>query len=266
MVDLAGDVALEAADDLALGGSFGFASSGVGACAWAEAEAADRGEVEGAVGLSLAAAVEPVALRHAGARGERRDAAEHREAGLAAQPLGVVAGGDEQLAGDLDADPDLLEQSGVELTDELLDRLVQVCDLVVELDDPAGDALEREPGRDDRVCAGVGVWTPAGAVRISCIRVRLRVWSRTSSGAAMIIMRSSCSAERRLLTEVCRATRSTRRASISPSRCFATLIRLPSSAARAATIASSVSSLPRLRRSTLSVPVTSRTGTPASAR
>src|SRR5262245_29419621 len=147
VVDLAGDVALEAADDLALREPFGFPSRGVGAGTRTEAEARDRGEVEGAIGLPVATAIEPVALRHAGTRGERRHAAEHREAGLAAQPLRVVTSGDEQLAGDLDADPDLVEQLRVELADELLDRLVQIRDLVVELDDPTSDALERDPGR-----------------------------------------------------------------------------------------------------------------------
>src|SRR5712691_1450283 len=45
-VGLAGDVALEAADGLVLGESFGFAAGGGGRDARAEAEAADRGEVE----------------------------------------------------------------------------------------------------------------------------------------------------------------------------------------------------------------------------
>jgi hypothetical protein len=77
---------------------------------------------------------------------------------------GVVAGGDEELPGDLDADPDRIEQLGVELAHELLDRLVEVRDLVVELDDPPGDALERDPGRDDRVGGGVEVSEVAGLV------------------------------------------------------------------------------------------------------
>jgi hypothetical protein len=40
----------------------------------------------------------------------------------------------------------------------------------------------------------------AARVRISCMRVRLRTWSRSSSGQAMIVMRSSCRALRRSRT------------------------------------------------------------------
>ena len=40
----------------------------------------------------------------AGAGRDRRDAAQVGEGGLAAQPVGVVAGGDQQLPGDLGAD------------------------------------------------------------------------------------------------------------------------------------------------------------------
>src|SRR6266581_274551 len=60
VVELAGDVALEAADDLGFGQALGGAPVGVGAGASAVAEPADGDQVECAVGLAVAAAVEPV--------------------------------------------------------------------------------------------------------------------------------------------------------------------------------------------------------------
>src|SRR3954454_8240439 len=62
VVDLARDVALEAADDLGLGLAFGGAPRGVGARAFAAAQAADRDHVQRAVGVAAAAVVEAVAV------------------------------------------------------------------------------------------------------------------------------------------------------------------------------------------------------------
>src|SRR3954453_9520078 len=67
-IDLAGEVALEAADDLALGQALGGAAGGGGGGAGGDvvdgrlvpAHANDAGAVEGGVGLPVTAAVEPV--------------------------------------------------------------------------------------------------------------------------------------------------------------------------------------------------------------
>ena len=65
----------------------------------------DGDDVERTVGGSVAAAAEPVAAGGAAAAGGLgRDAAELGECGLVVDPFGVVAGGDQELAGDLDAD------------------------------------------------------------------------------------------------------------------------------------------------------------------
>ena len=61
VVGLAGDVAFEAAEDFASVEAVGFAFGGVGAGAWVVSEAADGDHVQGAVGLAVAAVVEPVA-------------------------------------------------------------------------------------------------------------------------------------------------------------------------------------------------------------
>ena len=63
VVDLACDVALEAAHDFALGLAFGGASLGVGAGACAVAQATDGDQMKGAVGLAVTAVVEAVAGR-----------------------------------------------------------------------------------------------------------------------------------------------------------------------------------------------------------
>src|SRR5450755_2068372 len=77
--DLAGDVALEAAHDLALGLAFGGSALDVCAGAVAVAQPADGDEVKRPVGLAVTAVVEAVTGRLAGGRGDRARAAEHRE-------------------------------------------------------------------------------------------------------------------------------------------------------------------------------------------
>src|SRR5687768_15978844 len=99
VVGLAGDVALEAADDLLLGLALGDAPLGVGACAGAVAQAADGDHVQGAVGVAVAAVVEAVAVAAAGGDRDRAGAAEGGERSVTAQPFDVLPGGDEQLPG-----------------------------------------------------------------------------------------------------------------------------------------------------------------------
>ena len=95
VVDLAGDVALEAAEDLELGLSFGRAAARVGARARAVAQAADGDQVQGAVGLAVAAVVEAVAGGLARGCGDWAGAAEGSEGCFAVEAVDVLPGGDE---------------------------------------------------------------------------------------------------------------------------------------------------------------------------
>src|ERR1700722_8124451 len=98
-VDFAGDVALEAADDLAFGESFRGPPVDVVEVGLVPAHPDDGDHVEGAVGGRVAAAAEAVPAGGAAAAGGLRgDAAELGECGLAGNTAGVVAGGDQELA------------------------------------------------------------------------------------------------------------------------------------------------------------------------
>jgi hypothetical protein len=104
LVDLSGDVALQAADDLFAGLALGESLGHVGLGGWMPAESADDDGVERTVGLAVTAAVEPVSLLAARRRVDRGRPAERRERGGRAQQFGVVAGGGEQCHGVLRAD------------------------------------------------------------------------------------------------------------------------------------------------------------------
>src|SRR5436309_915053 len=109
VVGLAGDVALEAAEDLASVESVCGPLAGVGAGAVAVAEATDGDHVQRPVRLPIAAVVESVSARASGAGLDRGGAAELGEGGFAVEPFDVLAGGDEQLAGALGADSEELD-------------------------------------------------------------------------------------------------------------------------------------------------------------
>src|SRR3954451_7145069 len=99
VVGLAGDVALEAADDLLVGLALGNPALRVGARALAVTQAADGDHVQRAVGVAVAAVVETVAVAAAGGDRDRAGAAEGGEGSVAAQAIDVLAGGQQQLPG-----------------------------------------------------------------------------------------------------------------------------------------------------------------------
>ena len=121
VVDLAGDVAFQASDDLGFGESFLGAALGVGAASWVVAEPVEHDDVEGVVGVAVAASVESVSVGAAAAGRDRRDAAQVGERGFGGDPVGVVAGAGQELAGDLGADTGKGEQVGRHLADQLGD-------------------------------------------------------------------------------------------------------------------------------------------------
>jgi hypothetical protein len=87
VVDLAGDVAFQASDDFGLGQSFLGAALGVGAAAGVVAEPVEHDDVEGVVGLAVAASVESVAVGTAAAGRDRRSTAQVGELGNMAKML-----------------------------------------------------------------------------------------------------------------------------------------------------------------------------------
>jgi hypothetical protein len=90
------------------------------------------------VGVTVTAAVEPVAVGTARGCRDRGDAAQVRKGGLAAQPLGVVAGGDQQLPGGVDPDPGQGQQGGGDCADQLLELGVELGEFGLELLPTAG--------------------------------------------------------------------------------------------------------------------------------
>jgi hypothetical protein len=127
-VEVAGEVALEAADRVAAGLAVVLAALEVGDRGGVVLAAAEQDGVEGAVELAVAAAVESVADGLAGAGRDRGGAGEASEGGLVADPAGVRPG-DDQLGGADRADAGLGEQGGCELADELSDRGLELFGL-----------------------------------------------------------------------------------------------------------------------------------------
>jgi hypothetical protein len=131
-VDFAGDVALEAANDLHLRFPFFEASLGVGAGGWMGAHAGDHDPPQSMVGGAVTAGIEPVPDGFAGGGRDRRYTTEMGPGRFGAKPLGVVAGDDEEHGGGVGADAvDGEEAWGVQ-RDEGDDELVEADELSVE--------------------------------------------------------------------------------------------------------------------------------------
>lgn len=131
-VDLAGDVTLQTADDLALGLAFAGAALGVDASALAVAQANDRNQVQGSVGVAVAARVEAVARGLARGGGDGAGATQRGEGGFAGEALDVFAGGREKLAGVSSGDAEQPDGARCGALAELLELAVERGDLVVE--------------------------------------------------------------------------------------------------------------------------------------
>ena len=143
--EVAGDVALQAALDLAGCLAFGGAAGGVGAGGGVMLEAGEHDGVQRAVELSVAAAVEPEADGLPRAGGDRGGAAEHREGGVAAQPAGVRPGAVELGGGDR-TDADLVEQRRDGALDEPFELAFEVVGFGFEGEHAAGGVAQRDHG------------------------------------------------------------------------------------------------------------------------
>jgi hypothetical protein len=166
VIDLAGDVAFEAADDLSLAFAFGGASCDVVDGGLVKAHANDHRAVESAVGLSVPAVVEPVALREARAGGDRAGAAELGEGRVGVDAVEVVAGEDEHLGGGVGADPESLAQTRGGGRGELVEQLVVRADLLVEHDPAARERAQSVLGRGQRARHGAGAQRVAALTQL----------------------------------------------------------------------------------------------------
>src|SRR5215216_3988409 len=111
-VDLAGHIALEAADDLALGQALSGAAFHVGDGRRVPAHPDHDDPKQRGVGLAVAAPVEAVTAGLAGGGRDGAGAAQLGVGGLRADPTGVVARGTEQLGGTVEPDPKVATSAG----------------------------------------------------------------------------------------------------------------------------------------------------------
>ena len=113
LVDLAGQEAFEAPDDLASGPAVSGPSRDVINSPLVEPHADDDGSIQGSVGLSVAAPIEAVPAGGHPRRGwDRTRAAEFREGGFRANPVGVIAEDDQHLGRGVGADPEARTEGG----------------------------------------------------------------------------------------------------------------------------------------------------------
>ena len=98
LVDLSRKEAFQASDDLAFGPAIGGASGDVVAGWLVESHADDDGSIEGGVGVSVTAPIEPMPAGGSPGRGrDRTGATQLRERGFGANPVRVIAEDDQQL-------------------------------------------------------------------------------------------------------------------------------------------------------------------------
>jgi hypothetical protein len=140
-VDLAGDVALQATHDLALGLPLGGAPCDVLLGWLMPRHPRHHDAVKRRVGLAITTTVESVAGHLARGRLYGRGTAEHREGGLGAQPARVVAGSDEKCTSRAGADAEGSNELRSCLGDDPVEVLVEASQLGFErLDSPSKSA------------------------------------------------------------------------------------------------------------------------------
>jgi hypothetical protein len=141
-VEVAGEVAFEAAVCFAATLAVLDASVGVGDRRWVRASAGDEDHVQCAVELAVAAAVEAVADRLSGGGGDRCAAGEAGEGGFASDPA-AVRPGEHDLRGRGRADAGLIEQLRCQRVRELFDLARELALFVGQVLDAASDRAQR---------------------------------------------------------------------------------------------------------------------------
>ena len=111
-IELAGDVTLQDAHDLACGSTFGEAARTVFAGAVVAGHAGEHDPPQGMVRLAVPAGVQTVTVDFSRRRRQWCGATQMRERSFAFQPVWVVACGDQQDRGGVCADTVDLEQAG----------------------------------------------------------------------------------------------------------------------------------------------------------
>src|SRR5215204_5361255 len=137
-VDLAGHIALEAADDLALGQALSGAAVDVGDGRRVPAHPDHDDPKQRGIGLAVATPVEAVTAGLAGGGRDGAGATQLGVGGLRADPTGVVARGTEQLGGTVEPDPKGGHQRGGGPAGEALEVAGMGLDLLVQRQPPAG--------------------------------------------------------------------------------------------------------------------------------
>ena len=159
VVDLAGDVALETAHDVELGQPLFGPPLDIGSGRWVAAHPDQGNAPQGVVGLAVTAAVESVAVGAARGRRDRGGAAKMGEGGLAAEPMGIVTGGHQQLPGGVDPNPGQGDQGRRGRGDQQLELSIKLSELGLELLPAASQGPQARLGR--------GYWAGQGPGRIA---------------------------------------------------------------------------------------------------
>ena len=270
--DLAGDVTLEAADDLAFGESFSGAAFDVGAGEWVVAHADDRDDVEGAVGCSVAASAETVTA-----------CVRPLEAGCGATPQSFANAASVRIRSGLSPavtrnwpasstpTPCSWTSSGAavrtKMSSWLLSCLISSSRVFQRRARSRSDVFT--PAR--RSLSGVSRRESRSSVsgrgrRQRLTRVRLVRWtspSRSGDGAPIITPKRVLNAWVRALTALARVTRRVRMTSTVPDLAFGMAVEVSPRTARAICSASSRSDLPSILRASRLGRFTSTTCSPA---
>src|SRR5204862_2126949 len=121
-----------------------------------------RDDVQGAVGMPIAASVEAVPDGFAGRGGNRTGPAERGKAGLGSEAIRIVAGSEQQLRRSDVANGVACDEVRCEFVDDGADHDIKVGDLVVQFEIAASERLEGDPIGSFHVAIGSQVRPPGG--------------------------------------------------------------------------------------------------------